>query len=183
MARKKYYFNDYTDRLICERYDGTTDAIDQLAKSLNLPRWVVKRRAQMLGLARPKEKPWSQAEVDYLEANYHRLSILTLTRKLKRSTTAIALKAKRLSIRKFDEGYTARSLSQALGIDGHKVSRWVELGLIKASRRHTARESDMYLITDCAVRKFMLSYPTELDLRHADPVWLVDVLGRTGKGD
>jgi len=36
----------------------------------------------------------------------------------------------------------------------------------------------MYLITDRAVRDFMLSYPTELDLRHADPVWLVDVLGR-----
>jgi len=64
MGRKKYYFNDYTDRLICERYDGTTGAIDQLAASLNLPRWAVKRRAQMLGLARIKEKPWSQAEVD-----------------------------------------------------------------------------------------------------------------------
>jgi hypothetical protein len=178
MARKKYYFNDFTDRLICECYDGTTVAIDQLATSLNLPRWVVKRRAQMLGLARIKEKPWSPEEVDYLEANYHRLSILTLTRKLKRSTTAISLKAKRLGIRKFDEGYTACSLSQALGVDSHKVSRWVELGLIKASRRHTAREADVYLITDRAVREFMLNYPTELDLRRADPVWLVDVLGR-----
>jgi len=178
MPAKKYYFNDFTDRLIRERYDGTTVAIDGLATSLNMPRWAVKRRAQVLGLARAKEKPWSQAEVDYLEANYHCRSILTLAKNLKRSTTAIALKAKRQGIRKFDEGYTASSLSQALGIDSHKVSQWIDMGLIKASRRHTQRENDMYLVTDRAVREFMLTYPTELDLRRADPVWLVDVLGR-----
>lgn len=179
MSRKKYYFTEFQDRLIQQHYDGRSQSIDYLAEALRLPRWAVKRRAQMLGLAKPKEKAWSDTEVNYLESNYHRLSVLTLARKMRRSTTAIAVKSKRLGIRKFDEGYTANSLAQALGIDSHKVARWVELGLIKASRRHTEREADMYLITDRALKDFMLAYPTELDLRRVDPVWLVDVLART----
>jgi len=178
MARKKYFFSEEADRLLRERYDSRTETIDCLARALGSPRWAIKRRAQVLGLAWTKEKPWSENEVGYLEANLHRLSILTLAKRLRRSPTAIALKAKRLGLKKSGEGYTAQSLAEALGIDGHKVARWVRLGLMKAARRQTEREADMYLITDRAVRDFLVRHPRELNLRRADPVWLVDVLAR-----
>jgi hypothetical protein len=173
---KKYYFNEFADSLIRERYDRRTESISNLSVALGFPRWAIKKRAQMLGLAKAKEKPWSDNEVTYLEAHFPRLAIHTLARKLNRSTTAIAVKAKRLGIRKSGDGYTARSLAQALGVDDHKITRWVELGLMKANHRHTERKADMYLITDSAVKEFIVAYPTELDLRRADTVWLVDVL-------
>lgn len=176
MSEKKYFFDEALDRLIRERYDSRTQSINQLSQKLGLPRWTIKRRAQALGLARTKEKPWSEKEVAYLESNLHRLSLAVIARKLGRSVTGVALKAKRLGIRKSDEGYTARALAQAFGIDDHKVSRWVELGLIRATVRNSERSRDMYFISDQEVKRFVSTYPTEIDLRRVDQVWFIDLL-------
>jgi hypothetical protein len=113
VSRKKYFFNESSDRLIRDCYDSRTETIDRLSEELGFPRSVIRRRAQILGVARTKERPWSEKEVAYLEANLHRLSLAVLARNLGRSVTAVALKAKRLGIKKKDEGYTARSLAQA----------------------------------------------------------------------
>jgi len=176
VSRKKYFFDEASDRLVRGCYDSRSETIDQLSQRLGFPRWAIKRRAQILGVARTKEKPWSEKEVAYLEANLHRLSLAVLARKLGRSITGVALKAKRLDIRKSDEGYTARSLAQAFGVDDHKVVRWVELGLIRATRRNSGRPHDMYFIPEREVKRFVSSYPTEFDLRRVDPVWFIDLL-------
>jgi hypothetical protein len=178
MSGKKYFFDQFSARLIREHYDSRTETINWLSDKLGFPRWVIKKRAQILGVARTGErKPWSEREIAYLEANLSRLSLAVLAKKLERSLTAVALKAKRLGIKKSDEGYTARSLAQAFGVDDHKVVRWVRLGLLKASRRNSGRPRDMYLITDNEVRRFVCTYPTEFDLRRVDQVWFIDLLG------
>ncbi|MDI6813922.1 MAG: hypothetical protein QMD10_10325 [Desulfitobacteriaceae bacterium] len=176
MSAKKYYFNEFADRLIRERYDSRTETIDWLSQNLGFPRWAIKRRAQTLGLARTKEKPWSEKDVAYLESNLHRLSLAVLARKLGRTVTAVALKTKRLGIKKSDEGYTARSLAQAFGVDDHKVVRWVELDLMRASRRNSERPHDMYFIPEREVKRFVCTYPTEFDLKRVDQVWFIDLL-------
>jgi len=158
VSRKKYFFDEVADRLIAECYDSSTETIDRLSQTLALPRWAVKKRAQALGLSRTKEKPWSQKEMAYLETNLHRLSLAVLARKLNRTVTAVALKAKRLGIKKSEEGYTARSLAQAFGVDDHKVVRWVQRGILKASRRNSGRPHDLYFISD------------------QEEVWFIDVL-------
>jgi hypothetical protein len=176
MSRKKYFFDETSDCLIRECYDTRTETIDCLSQILGFPRWTIKRRAQTLGLARTKEKPWSEKQVAYLEANLHRLSLAVLARRLGRSVTGVALKAKRLGIRKSAEGYTARSLAQAFGVDDHKVVRWVELGLIRASVRNSERPRDMYFIPDREVERFIRTYPTEFDLKRVDQLWFIDLL-------
>lgn len=176
LSGKKYFFNEASDRLIREHYDSRTATIDWLSQKIGFPRWAIKKRARILGMARTKEKPWSEAEIAYLEANLPRLSLAVLARKLGRSVTAVALKARRLGIRKKDEGYTARSLAQAFGVDAHKVVGWVELGLLKASRRNSGRAGDMYFISDREVRRFVTTYPTEFDLRRVEQVWFIDLL-------
>ena len=181
MSRKKYFFDEASDRLISECYDGCTDTIDRLSRSLGIPRWVIKRRAQTLGLARTKEKPWSGREVAYLETNLHRLSVAVLARKLGRTVTGVALKAKCLGIKKSDEGYTASSLAQGFGVDDHKVVRWVQLGLMHASRRNTERTNDMYFIDDREVKRLVCTYPTEFDLRKVEQVWFIDLLAGIGR--
>jgi hypothetical protein len=176
VSGKKYFFNESSDRLIRECYDSRTKTIGRLSDELGFPRWVIKKRAQVLGMARTKEKPWSEKEVAYLEANLSRQSLAVLARKLGRSITAVALKAKRLGIRKKDEGYTARSLAQAFGVDDHKVVHWVELGLLKASRRNSGKPRDMYFVSDREVKRFVTTYPTEFDLRRVEQVWFIDLL-------
>lgn len=176
MSKQKYFFDAPADRLLRGYYDSRTETINWLSERLSFPRWTVKKRAQILSLAQTKEKPWAAEETAYLEANLHRLSLAVLSRKLGRSVTTVAVKTKRLGIRKKDEGYTARSLAQAFGVDDHKVVRWVELRLLKASRRNSGRPRDMYFISDTAVKRFISTYPTEFDLRRVEQVWFIDLL-------
>lgn len=173
---KKYFFGEEEDRLIRERYDSRTETIDELATLLRVPRWAVRRRAQQLGVARCKEPRWTPQEEEYLEANLPRLSVLALAKTLRRSPTAVALKAKRLGLRKGDSGYTLRSLALGFGVDDHTVGRWIRAGMLEAARRNTQRERDMYLISEKAVREFIRRHPLEFDLRKVDQLWFIDLL-------
>jgi hypothetical protein len=129
-----------------------------------------------MGLARTKETCWTEEELRYLEAHYHRLHISTIARHIGRTTTAVALKAKRMGVRKYGEGYTAASLSLALGVDSHLVTRWIEEGALNATRRNTDRERDAWFISDSDIREFIVRHPTEIDIRKVDGLWLIDLL-------
>jgi predicted site-specific integrase-resolvase len=176
MPGRKYILDERTESILKRHYDSNSETIDLLCRVLGVPRYTIKRWAQVLGLARPIDRNWSEQDVAHLEANFHRLHVSTLARKLKRSTTAVALKAKRLGIRKCGEGYTLQSLSLALGVDVHKVSRWVKRGLIKTSRRQTDRDRDHYYISERAVREFIRNHPSGVDTRRTDGLWLIDLL-------
>ncbi len=133
-----------------------------------------------MGLSRPKDRPWSTEEQSYLEANYHRVSVKAMARKLGRSPTAVKLKAKRLSLRKYGEGYTALSLAEALGADPHWVLARIRSGRLRATPRHTERTpnqgGDSWLITDEAFIDFLREYPYEIDLRKVDSLWFMDLI-------
>jgi len=181
MPEKKWFWNDITDGLLRRMYDPTVRGRSQeIADRLRVPRWAVNRRAAALGLSRPKDRPWSAQEGAYLEANFHHVSAKTLARKLGRSPTAVKLKAKRLGLRKYDEGYTASSLAEALGVDPHWVLARIRSGKLRASHRHTERTlgqgGDSWLVTDEAVVKFLAVHPYDIDLRKVDSLWFMDLI-------
>jgi hypothetical protein len=98
-----------------------------LAKKAGIPHWALKKRARELGLARTKEKPWSEPELTIL-ARYAWMSDERIRLKLKsfghvRSATAVHLKLKRMHFKKDMSFYSANGLAQALGIDAHTVLR------------------------------------------------------------
>src|SRR5580765_7638695 len=97
---QRYVLDEQGRRLMLAYYDGTTPIIDDLVKKLQVPRWVVKKWASNMGLARQKEPPWSQAEIEYLESYLHRQSLGAIAKKLGRTKVAVKLKAKRLGINK-----------------------------------------------------------------------------------
>ena len=189
-GRRKYAFTDQLDQRIREIYLTRPDAktrpgIRLLAKQSEIPHWALKRRARKLGLARTKEKPWSEAELAIL-SKYAWMSDERLRLKLKaagymRTVTGIHLKLKRMHFKEGGDFYSANGLAQALGIDNHVVSRWINKGHLKARMRGTARTEqqggDMYLIHEKDVRRFILQYPSAIDLRKVDQVWFIDVLG------
>ena len=188
-SRRKYTFTNQIDELIRVIYLDRPGAkarpgIRVLAKKVGIPHWALKKRARELGLARTKENPWSEPELEIL-ARYAWMSDERIRLKLKaagysRTVTGIHLKLRRMKF-KHDPGfYSANGLAQALGIDSHAVTRWIRSGHLKAKLRGTARgekqNGDIYLIREKDVRRFILEHPTEIDLRKVDQLWFLDLV-------
>ena len=182
MPSKKWTWNDAEDAFLRRMYDSAIRGRSQeIANRLRRPRWVVNRRAVALGLSRPKDRPWSAEDRDYMEANYHRSAMKVMAKRLGRSPTAIKLKAKRLGLRKYDEGYTASSLAEALGVDPHWVLSRIRSGRLRAAPRRTDRKpeqgGDSWLITDDALLDFLREHSYEVDLHKVDSLWFMDLIG------
>lgn len=140
MPKKKWFWSDAGDALLKHLYDPAVQGRSrEIAQRLGIPRWAVNRRAATLGLSRPKERQWSPDDEGYLEGNFHHVSVKALARRFRRSPTAVKLKAKRLGLRKYEEGYTACSLAEALGVDPHWVLARIRSGRLRASHRQTER--------------------------------------------
>ena len=188
-GRRKYIFTDQIDQRIREIYQNHPDAktrhgVRLLAKKVGMPHWALKKRARELGLARTKEQPWSEPELDIL-ARYAWMSDERIRLKLKaagyaRTVTGIHLKLKRMRFKEDVSFYSANGLARALGIDNHTVARWIRSGHLKAKYRGTERTEqqggDIYLIHEKDVRRFILEYPTDIDLRKVDQLWFLDVI-------
>ena len=194
-GRRKYEFTPGMDDLVRAAYQqlrvhSDRKAIRNCARRLGVPRWVVLRRGRELGLARTKETPWSEMEVDLLERWGH-LTDAVIQRKLaaagySRSINGIHLKLKRLRIRQNLDGYSAYSLAEAFGVDSHKIGSWIRRNILRAARRGTDRKEsqggDSYWITHKAVRDFVLRYPDEIELAKVEKFWFLDLVsgGRIG---
>jgi hypothetical protein len=186
---RKYAFTDQIDQLIREVYWSRPDCktrpgIRALARRVGIPHWALKKRARELGIARTKELPWSEPELEIL-ARYAWMSDERLRLKLKsagytRTATAIHLKVKRMAFKKGGGFYSANSLAQALGIDPHAVTRWIKAGQLKATLRGTARgerqNGDTYLIREKDLRRFVLEHSSDIDLRKVDQLWFLDMV-------
>ena len=193
--RRKYSFTPAMDDAIRGAYQlfldyGNRNAIGECATRLQLPKWMVTRRAGALGLARIKEPVWCEEEVVVLQRWGH-LTDAVVQRKLKgagfhRSLNGIHLKMRRLRIKQNLDGYSATALGTAFGVDGHKITYWIHRNMLKATRRDTDRTErqggDIYWITHKAVYTFVLSYPDEIDLRRVEKWWFLDLItgGRIG---
>jgi hypothetical protein len=182
MPGKKWTWNEAEDAFLRRMYDPAISGRSQeIANWLRRPRWVVNRRAVALGLSRPKDRPWCEEDRDYLEANYHRSAMKALTKRLGRSPTAIKLTAKRLGLRKYDEGYTASSLAEALGVDPHWVLSRIRSGKLRAAPRRTERKpeqgGDSWLISDDALLDFLREHSYDIDLHKVDSLWFMDLIG------
>lgn len=187
--RRKYAFTSQLDERIREIYlvhpgAKTYPGIRQLAERVGIPHWAFKRRARELGLARSKEKRWSEAELAIL-ARYAWMSDERIRLKIKaaghsRTATAIHLKLKRMKFKCGPNFYSAKGLADALGIDSHVVTRWIKAGHLRAQLRGTKRTEaqggDTYLIRERDIRRFILEHPTEIDLRKVDQVCFLDMI-------
>ncbi len=70
-SRRKYVFTDQIDQLIREIYlnhrkPKSGSGIRLLSKKVGMPHWALKKRARELGLARTKELPWSERELEIM---------------------------------------------------------------------------------------------------------------------
>jgi len=166
--------------------DTGNGQVRALAVRLGYPRWKITRYAIQAGLiAKHKKEPdWSDKEVKILEHYSHRAPE-TIQRKLKkaglnRSVTGIVLKRKRMRFLQNLEGMSSRGLAECLGVDSHFVTRAIEVGRLKAERRGTKRLNkqggDIWFIRNREIRKYVLNWLNEIDIRKVDKLWFCDLL-------
>ena len=187
--RCQYYLNTQQMRLLLDRYDGTTEALDRLMPHFpNVPRWKVKVWARNLGLSRRKEPPWTREDLEYLEVHLATASWSAMAKHLGRTIEACKLKAKRLGIAKSDDGYTLHALVQAFGEDHRVIERWIARGWLRGYKRHTDHQGkgDFWYFSDRALYAFIIAHPEEIDPRrlHRTGAWLwfIDLVAQGGKG-
>lgn len=186
----KYRPTAETDELIRQAYrrfrSGDRYALKSASAAIGWPRGVVCKRGAELGLARTKERPWSEGELQLLKTFGH-LAPSGLQSKLgeagfRRSIAAIQVKIHRDRIKSNLEGYSACGLADAMGVDVKKILRWIRDGCLKAERRGTERVpqqgGDMWWITDRSVRGFVLRHPEEVDLAKVEKIWFLNLVTR-----
>lgn len=192
-ARQRYFFSEALDvqiRLVYQSRPSRGD-INALSRKLMRPRWWISKRAAALGLVVPRYKmsPWSPRELDLLRRKAHRhpevIRRAFLAAGFRRTTTAIAVKIKRLGLETADpDHYTAHALARLLGVDGKTVTRWIAAESLPAKRRGTARETtqggDHWWIHRADLRRWILSHAQLVDLRKVERYWFIELLGGVG---
>ncbi len=183
----KYLPTAETDYMIRDAYSrqrmGDRSALKAISRELGWTRSAVCKRGAELGVARVKEKSWSEEEKSVLEQFGHLAQ--GIQRKLSeagyaRTIAAIQVKLNRDRIKSNLEGYSACQLAGALGLEVRKVLRWIQQGYLKAERRGTGRTpqqgGDMWWIPDRNVRRFVLRFPQEIDLARVEKIWFLNLL-------
>jgi hypothetical protein len=184
----KYRPTTQTDNLIRDAYSrqrlGDRSALKAASRQLGWTRSAICKRGAELGLARVKEKAWSEYEEQLLEEFGH-LAPSGLQRKLSaagfaRSVAAIQVKLNRNRIKSNLPGYSASRLADALGVEVRKVLRWIQRKFLKAEPRGTGRTpaqgGDIWWISDRSVRAFVLRFPEEIDLARVEKIWFLNLL-------
>jgi len=174
--------------LLIARYDGRTTTIDALARRLRRDRRSIVAKAAHLGLTRGRRHPtvWSPEMDDRLRRDAPTAPWPQLAKALGVSETAVRVRAKRLAIYRDGDAFTARSAAEILGADTHKVLGWITSGKLMATRVSSAPHAP-HRIIPTALRRFILTYPAEIDLRRVETsgfkaTFLDVVAGRTDNG-
>lgn len=166
--------------------DTGNGQVAALAKSVKLPRWKITRYALSQGwIAKQPWAPiWSDQETELLQ-KLARYSPQVIQRKMaekgiRRSVNGIVIKMKRMKMAQNIPGHSSRDVARCLGVDDHFVTAAIRRGRLKATRRGTARTEcqggDMWYILDHNLRKYVLEYLNEIDIRKVDKYWFVDLI-------
>ena len=173
---QKYVRSAEKDDYLRANYDSRVRGrIGEIAQRFAWPSWAVRKRAGDLGLTRmsPQERAWTPAEDAVLDKWSGRRSAKWIADRLPfRTLTAVVGRFKRRGLSRAVDGYSARSLSVAMGVDNRIINRWVSLGLLKPTQQGSMREAH-WLFTHAAVRTFIRLNPTAFRLDKVDQTWFL----------
>lgn len=178
----KHHWTDDDRGIIRRDYDGTIQTIKLIALKLGVTPCAVKGQIQRMGLAKVKRHAWRPSEIERLSALVHQHSIPQVAKILHRSPTAVKVKATRLQLglRCRDGWYSKQDVAEILGVDSHKVTKWIESGKLKATWRTDRQPQNtgmaMWHILANDLREFIRRYPQELSGRNLDIIQVVEIL-------
>lgn len=186
---KLYNFTPAMDEAIRRAYQERAEkrsspipGLTQLAEKWNIPTHKIKKRAIDIGVARSKDRPWSDRELKMLHQlawlKPGAISMRFYRAGFKRSSCAIKVKLRRIKARRENtDYYTAIGLSECFGVDVHTIVRWIRLAMLKAERQDPRiGEKSPWMIHEKHVREFIFRNPMEFDIRKVDQLWFMDLV-------
>ena len=191
--KKKYHFTEEMDDEIRRVYRDEIDIktrrhtgyLKALAKRLEMPPWMISKRATQIGaLATQKKEPnWTQKERDILQRvahlSLHRIQFTLKRNGYPRTQQGIQIERKKQRFLQKLNGHSARSVARCFGVDPKTVQRWISVGWLKATQRDTSRtprQGEIFYIKDKWIRDFVVDSISIIDFRKVDKYWLVDLL-------
>jgi hypothetical protein len=162
-------------------YNGNVRDITDLAGRMNRTFYSLEAKAGSLGLTRVRRKFWDKDDIEFLRENTGRHSVRKLSEMMKRSANAIVLQMKTLGLhRKNRNGwYTTTEAAEIMGCSKQKIA-WLIRDKKLFAKPHYDTEHSVLEITRKAMRRFICTYPAELQGRNVDMVQLIDVLTENG---
>jgi hypothetical protein len=150
----------------------------QIGRVLGWPAYVIKQRAQQLGIARPRpdtRRDWTPDEEAALERYAGKRTSHWIAKHLKRSVTSIVVKLKRMRLSRCPEGLNQQGVADAFGCSRDTVEAWLRKGWLQAS--YPARTNgERYGITDADLVAFIRGHRTAFDLRSVNQPWFLDLV-------
>jgi len=174
--------------MIIELYDGTSERINLIMKSMPLvPRCIIHRWAKELGVAHSRVRSeWTYQEEDYLRKNIGKVTYHHLEKKLKKSRMNIYNHAKGLGLIKerAEDYYSLSDLAVAFNAHEKTVRAWIDRGWLNGSKDASGHN---WIFRNRDIRNFIFAHPSEINPRKLDWeswLWIVDILaGENGIGD
>ena len=191
LFRKKHVFTAELDQRIREEWvllNGRKKGeVGELADRLGIDRWVLTKRATMLGLTMPhkKEPPWTAAEDALMKKvplhSPDKCADIFREHGFSRSPTAIVVRAKRIDLsRRTHDTLSARAAALILGIDSKGVTALCISGDIKAGRRASKRlpqqGGEAWAIAPAELRRYIIDHVERIDLRKVEKFAFVELL-------
>lgn len=136
----------------------------------------------MKGGSMGRGKKWSEKDINYLDENWGKSTLASLSTHLKRTKKAVVLKSKRIGLgasTRADEYMTARQVAKMLNVDSHTVLRWVEKHHLRAYRKMLLYKREFILIKHYHLLRWLKNNQDRFDSRKIEfsdfgytPEWL-----------
>lgn len=162
----------------------TAPTIAEIASALKRSPSSVRIKAQRLGLKKCEKRPWTKAELDYLEDRWGDVNYATIAKSMNRTPEAVRVKAVQLGYPSYQlsqDGITLTDLANALKVDYKKVQRWTRsLGLptitikISDKQRKKLIALDKFWKWAKANRELIDFTRIERNILGAEPAWVFE---------
>ena len=121
-----------------------------------------------------KALPWTPAQDALLRKHHGVLSGEEIARLVGRTKKACGARASKWGIRSLHTGLRASEVAPELGVSIPTVTRWIEIGLLQASRKTTYEESQKprwYVIQEEAIIRFLQTHYLKYDPSRLKKRW------------
>ena len=182
MNSKRHRWTEEELEIIRRDYQYTNKSRDELAIRLGVTKYAVTGQIKRLGIARRRDKPWSDADDRKLLRLLETHCAEATAKKMYRSVSSVVIRAKRLGVqRRARSGwFTEKDVSAILGQTAKWVRKRIDTGQIVATYHNGHHPStkglSMWHIDEADLRDYIRTYPQDLMGRNVDMIMVVDIL-------
>lgn len=181
-----WFWTEEQLEIVRTRYECTWASAVLLSLRVGKSPAAIKNKAQILGICRGYAtlRRWTEKEIELLTENLTRLPVYQVAKKLKRTPSAVASKARRLKLsrRVRDGHYTATEVAEILGVRVPYVLRWIQRGELKAEASSKPKSDGTivrWIIWEKDIRSFVIDHARSLSGRNVDLLALVFIFTGT----